>query len=163
MAAAPGIRIGDADREALAGELREHYAHGRLTLEEFQQRLDSTFTARTDLDLRRITADLPHQPARPAAAPTWTPVRAPADQSQRGQQSGWGQRRSGFGAFATVAWLLLAVLLVTSLIGHGGGHAARPFIILLAVLAFSRGILRRLLCRGRSVGSRRGRARRCRW
>jgi uncharacterized protein DUF1707 len=36
MAAGPDPRIADADREA-AAHLREHYAQGRLTLEEFNQ------------------------------------------------------------------------------------------------------------------------------
>ncbi|HEX9032319.1 MAG TPA: DUF1707 domain-containing protein [Streptosporangiaceae bacterium] len=59
MAAASGLRVGDAEREATAASLREHYAHGRLTLEEFQRRLDATFAAKTEVDLARITRDLP--------------------------------------------------------------------------------------------------------
>lgn len=59
MAAPSGLRVGDAEREATAASLREHYAHGRLTLEEFQRRLDATFAAKTDVDLARITRDLP--------------------------------------------------------------------------------------------------------
>ena len=60
MATQPSLRIGDAEREAVAAELREHYAHGRLTLEEFNQRLDAAFAAKTQADLARITRDLPH-------------------------------------------------------------------------------------------------------
>src|SRR5215475_10981473 len=60
MAAGPGFRIGDAERETAASNLREHYARGRLTLEEFNQRLDAVFAARTQRDLQRITSDLPH-------------------------------------------------------------------------------------------------------
>src|SRR5271166_5073483 len=68
MAIAPGLRIGDADREAAAAALREHYALGRLTLEEFQRRLDSVFAAKTDIELSRVTRDLPHVSASPATA-----------------------------------------------------------------------------------------------
>src|SRR5215469_5524898 len=60
MATQPSLRIGDAEREAVAAELREHFAHGRLTLEEFNQRIDAAFAAKTQADLSRITRDLPH-------------------------------------------------------------------------------------------------------
>ena len=70
MAAGPGVRIGDADREAAASSLREHYARGRLTLDEFQQRLDAVFAATTDVDLAKINADLPY--VNPYAPP-WPP------------------------------------------------------------------------------------------
>ena len=59
MASQPSLRIGDAEREAVSAELREHYAHGRLTHDEFSQRLDAVFTAKTQRDLQRITSDLP--------------------------------------------------------------------------------------------------------
>jgi len=77
MTAGPGVRIGDTERETAAANLREHYARGRLTLDEFQQRLDAVFAARTDADLAKITADLPtpartprrgHRSSRPAPA-----------------------------------------------------------------------------------------------
>jgi hypothetical protein len=60
MATQPSLRIGDRERDAVAAELQEHYAHGRLTLEEFNQRLDAVFAAKTQADLSRLTADLPH-------------------------------------------------------------------------------------------------------
>ena len=60
MATQPSLRIGDRERDAVAAELREHYAHGRLTLEEFNQRIDAVFAAKTQNDLSRLTADLPH-------------------------------------------------------------------------------------------------------
>jgi Domain of unknown function (DUF1707) len=44
MATRPDMRIGDADREATVASLREHYATGRLSLEEFNQRLDAVST-----------------------------------------------------------------------------------------------------------------------
>jgi hypothetical protein len=60
MAAQPGMRIGDKERESVAAELREHYAHGRLSLEEFNQRLDQAFASKTQPELDRLTLDLPH-------------------------------------------------------------------------------------------------------
>jgi Domain of unknown function (DUF1707) len=36
-----GAAVTDTDREASAAQLREHYAAGRLSLDEFQDRLDA--------------------------------------------------------------------------------------------------------------------------
>jgi len=60
MASQPSLRIGDRERDAVAAELQEHFAHGRLSLEEFNQRLDAVFAAKTQHDLSQITSDLPH-------------------------------------------------------------------------------------------------------
>jgi hypothetical protein len=75
MATQPSLRIGDRERDAVAAELQEHYAHGRLTLEEFNQRLDAVFAAKTQRDLSRITADLPH--IRSGGAPLPSSRRSP--------------------------------------------------------------------------------------
>jgi hypothetical protein len=139
------LRIGDADREALAAELREHYAHGRLTLEEFQDRLDATFAARTELDLKRITGDLPHPVA---SAGPW-PSALPPGGSRRDERSGWQQygrqRRSPVSAIASMSWLLLIALMIVGLFGLFGSLVPKPLVILLAILAFSRRLLRRLI------------------
>ena len=69
------LRIGDAERDAAATDLGEHYAAGRLTLDELHERLDAVFMARTFGQLSRIMADLPG-PGRLAwrawsAVPAW--------------------------------------------------------------------------------------------
>lgn len=66
------LRISDADRERVAAQLREHFAEGRLSSEELDERLSAVFNAKTYADLRPITADLPG----PALAPpqTWAPA-----------------------------------------------------------------------------------------
>ena len=66
MASGYNVRVGDADREAIAAQLREHYADGRLTLEELNERLDQAFAAKTKADLNTIMRDLP-QATRPGA------------------------------------------------------------------------------------------------
>ena len=53
------LRIGDAERDAAATDLGEHYAAGRLTLDELHERLDSVFAAKTLGQLSRVMADLP--------------------------------------------------------------------------------------------------------
>ena len=66
MATGFNVRVGDADRDAVAAQLREHYADGRLTLEELNERLDQAFAAKTKADLNTVMRDLPQVP-RPAA------------------------------------------------------------------------------------------------
>lgn len=53
------IRASDADRDVVAGALKDAYTAGRLTLEEFDERSTATFTSKTWGDLRAITRDLP--------------------------------------------------------------------------------------------------------
>ena len=53
------LRIGDAERDAAAADLGEHYAAGRLNLDELNERLGSVFAARTYGQLTRVMADLP--------------------------------------------------------------------------------------------------------
>lgn len=55
----PDLRAADADRERVAERLREAVAEGRLDMEEFGERLDATYKARTYGELEPITRDLP--------------------------------------------------------------------------------------------------------
>jgi Domain of unknown function (DUF1707) len=59
MATDPRIRASDDDRDRTATLLREHHAAGRLTPEEFNERLDKTFAAKTTGDLDALLSDLP--------------------------------------------------------------------------------------------------------
>jgi hypothetical protein len=79
------LRIADADREAAVASLGEHYAVGRLTKEEYDERCEAAWAARTGADLRPIFADLPGPHRQPPAAPGRPPGR-PADRPARG---GW--------------------------------------------------------------------------
>ena len=55
----PRIRASDADRDRTAALLREHHAAGRLTAEEFHERLDKCYAAKTLGELDELLADLP--------------------------------------------------------------------------------------------------------
>jgi alkyl hydroperoxide reductase subunit AhpF len=43
-----------------AAALGEHFAQGRLTLDELLARLDATFTATTQSEIAETTSDLPY-------------------------------------------------------------------------------------------------------
>jgi hypothetical protein len=67
------FRASDADRDRVAARLREHFAEGRITREELDERLTVALKATTYGDLRRVLADLP-EPA-PALVPGRPPPR----------------------------------------------------------------------------------------
>jgi len=56
-------RVADADRERVSDELREHLMAGRITQEEFEERLGLAYKAKTRGDLDALTGDLPLSPA----------------------------------------------------------------------------------------------------
>lgn len=55
----PELRASDADRERVAEILRDAVAEGRLAMEEFDERLEAAYRARTYGELEPLTADLP--------------------------------------------------------------------------------------------------------
>jgi Domain of unknown function (DUF1707) len=59
MASDPRIRASDADRDRTAALLREHHAAGRLTADEFNERIDKAYAAKTLGDLDELLVDLP--------------------------------------------------------------------------------------------------------
>jgi hypothetical protein len=65
------IRIGDAERDSVMTQLREHFVAGRLTFDELTDRIDAALTAKTQGHIDRLMADLPRapKPARITPAP----------------------------------------------------------------------------------------------
>jgi class 3 adenylate cyclase len=84
----PVVRVSDADRSQAVELLRQHTAEGRLTLDEFSERVGLAFGARTEADLRQVMADLPA-------------VQTPVPETARRKAKGWtvsimsGSRRTG--------------------------------------------------------------------
>ncbi len=169
MATGFNVRVGDADRDAVAAQLREHYADGRLTLEELNERLDQAFAAKTKADLNTVMRDLPQAP-RPTAGmpyggtawqgPAWPGPMAPRPDQDYG--NGWdgsqgNQRPRGFGnAFAPLMGLIWFFIILGSvfLFGLGGGNRPLAIVLFLAAMA----LVRRLfgLSRRRRYGGPRG-------
>ena len=73
-AGSTGIRIGDAEREQAVQSLGEHLRAGRLTVVEYDERLEQAFAARTEAELTPLFADLPG--GSPRSGPTPPPGRS---------------------------------------------------------------------------------------
>lgn len=67
MADPSSLRVSDQDREEAARQIREHYAAGRLTEDELNERLEAVYGARTEGELGRTLVDLPALPATRSA------------------------------------------------------------------------------------------------
>jgi hypothetical protein len=105
----PHLRAADADRAAVATALGEHMSAGRLTLEEYDERLARAYAAKTYGELAELTADLPKAPkSRPPA--TTRPAASPA---QNGQW-GWDDHQS-WRAWASTSIIVLVIWAATSL------------------------------------------------
>jgi Domain of unknown function (DUF1707) len=121
VAAPHTLRVGDAERDATAADLAEHFVAGRLTLDELHNRLDAVFGARTYGQLTRIMADLPR--LRPVSLP---PGVFPPPHSER--RNATPSDRAG--RFAALSLLILAMLiwLLTALLfaRHGIYYQVGP-------------------------------------
>jgi hypothetical protein len=111
-------RVGDTEREAVAGQLREHYAAGRITMDEFRARLDAAYAAPTARDLTRVTADLPG--AGPAGPGTHSPGASQPRASQPYRARGRRRRRRRLAALLILAALMAGSALILSSLPHGG-------------------------------------------
>jgi len=155
MATGYNLRVGDADREAIAAQLREHFADGRLTLGELNERLDQTFAAKTRADLNTVMIDLPHAtPSGPSGpqGPGWqgsawpVPSQPSWDDRDGNQQAGSRRPFAAIAPLLGLVWLFV-IMGAFSLFGLGGG---RPLAIVLFLAAL--GLFRRLLGMGRRRG-----------
>ena len=63
------VRIGDAERDRAISTLSDHFAAGRLSREELDERVDQAMQARFDADLRPLFADLPRPEPTAAVRP----------------------------------------------------------------------------------------------
>jgi len=134
----PRIRASDADRERTAALLREHHAQGRLTPEEFNERLDRAFEAKTIGDLDALLADMPgidlyRLPAhdiRPAP-PGARRGRAGSALERRGEGPIIPRGAATWAAWAAISTALFLAWLSVGLIS--GGAAWIPWFLLVVV------------------------------
>ena len=73
----PRMRAGDKDRQRVVEQLGKHFAEGRLTVEEFDERAVRAHASVYLDELPALTADLPGDP-EPHRRPTRSATRVPA-------------------------------------------------------------------------------------
>ena len=70
------LRVSEAEREEASARLAEHYSTGRLSADDYYERLDAAWSARVRADLDTLLTDLP-QSAPPSAPQPRQAVRRP--------------------------------------------------------------------------------------
>ena len=108
MAYDPNLRVSDADRDRTASLLREHHAAGRLSAEEFSDRLDRAFTAKTIGEIDALLRDLPGIDLYrlPDAALLRQPRQAQPPARRSRHSNGW---RAAWGIWFTVTLISFVV------------------------------------------------------
>ena len=157
MAAANEMRVSDAEREAAAAGLQEHFASGRLNQDELDERLAAAFAAKTRADLNALFADLPSSGGWAGAAGAG--ARSGAQEHRNDQRVTMGRGIGRLVGASVLIWLLFIV----GILGVFGIGTGRPVGIVLLIAAFA--LLRRVLFmifgrrmrRGRGCGPRRRR------
>lgn len=137
MATDDSIRASDVDREAVVTTLRDAYTAGRLTLDEFDERMTAAYASKTWGDLRTLTEDLPIQPVlgtdlpdrqpSPDAPLASQPLRPGPESREEPRPSVGPPRRS------PVA-ILIPVVVWTLLVVHG---SAVPGVVFLVLAVFA--------------------------
>lgn len=59
MAYGPEMRASDGDREKIVGRLRDAHVEGRLSADEFEDRLNAAYSAQTYGELEPLIRDIP--------------------------------------------------------------------------------------------------------
>ncbi|RNL87678.1 DUF1707 domain-containing protein [Halostreptopolyspora alba] len=100
------MRASDADRDATAARLAHALQEGRLTLDEYTERLDQTMRSVTMGDLSGLTSDLPTPPE-----PT---ERAPERSAEDAQVATWRRRLEPWRGLASISFILVGIWAITS-------------------------------------------------
>lgn len=102
----PSIRASDADRERVVELLRQHSAEGRLSSEEFDERLSAAYAAKTMGALAELTTDLPVDLAehsrKQAELARAQANRVPLNRQMRAAISSW----ASLAVVLTVVWAI---------------------------------------------------------
>jgi hypothetical protein len=137
MATDDPIRASDADREAVVDTLREAFTAGRLTLDEFDDRMSAAYLGKTWGDLRELTTDLPAQPVLGAdipvrelrpAVPASVQVADPGEDPDTDEDPQVPARRRPMA-------MLIPLAIWTVLIVHATAAAPEVIFVLIAVFA----------------------------
>jgi hypothetical protein len=143
------LRVSDAERDAVASELGQHFQDGRLDKAEFDERLTAAMAARTERDLDEVLTDLPQAPARELRL-----VASGRGQEGAPEAAPWRSASPrpmlGLPRILTLLPLLAAAIVISGLVSRGWHHGW-PF----APFGFLWLIVPILACRTWSRGGRR--------
>jgi Domain of unknown function (DUF1707) len=92
---APDLRASDADRDRVIDILRAATEDGRLTADEFNERMEAALSSRTFRELAPLTADLATSQASQATQASRAPESAQAEDVMRIDQRGGSVQRTG--------------------------------------------------------------------
>ena len=110
----PHLRAGDADRAAVATVLGQHMSAGRLTMDEYDERLARAYAAKTYGELDQLTADLPTSTRELRPGPAEAP--RPAAACNPGAWGAWGHdSRSPWRSWASTALIVITIWATISL------------------------------------------------
>ena len=114
----PRMRASDADRDRVASLLREHHAAGRLTADEFTERLDAAYAAKTLGEIDQLMSDLPsidlyHLPDQSMRRASQPPAPRPGEHGRL--SAAW---RAAWGSWASVSLVLFVIWLITAVGNH---------------------------------------------
>lgn len=109
MMPSPEMRASDGDRDKVAGVLREHYAQGRLTNEEFDERLERLYSSRTYGELARLTSDLPDVDLK-----RMTPAPANSPQRRDARRKGVAAMWASWAMASGINWMIWLIIGVTN-------------------------------------------------
>lgn len=110
----PRMRAGDKDRQRVVEQLGTHFGEGRLTVQEFDERVVRAHASVYLDELPALTVDLPREPEPHHPRPTRSQVRVPP-----------------------VAFVLLAMLLAWSVVA-AVVYGTPPFLALLLLFLLLR-------------------------
>jgi len=118
MSVAPDMRAGDGDRDQTISRLREAFAEGRLSTEEFEQRMSAANVAKTYGELSVLVEDLPAVAPTPAVAATPVPA-APTTAAAEVQSDEDHSVRNGWASWLGVSVLVNVIYFATWLTQGG--------------------------------------------
>jgi Domain of unknown function (DUF1707) len=128
MADSPDLRASDHDRDQTAEALRAHYSAGRLDSDEFEQRLNATYAARTHRELADVSSDLPAIPPPPPPPPSAVEVARRAVVSN--ELVRYGAVGGGAFAVATIVWAVTGA----------GGQFWPKWVLVVTAISIFRGL-----------------------
>src|SRR5437016_4738798 len=90
------VRISNAERDIVTAQLRGHVVDGRLTLDEFSDRMAEVYKAKTQRDLEAALRELPRPLQLPVPEPTREQQRAIAAEQRRRNRERHRKELAGF-------------------------------------------------------------------